>query len=171
MGNWQVRNGLDFGHTQHSKVGVPLVESIQRIVVATEVFRGQASSNSVVEHAAHCPVIDNTCVDTEANDPPRVLVHDHQNPVGSENRGLTAKQVDAPEAVFRDQTLPLWSDPDKLLNLGSDCYLATPSVVGGSRSYWGEAETGSPPTTAPAASTIGRYPTRSGSVPSPNHLR
>ena len=40
-------------------------------------------------------------MDGEADDPPRVLVHDHENPITSQNRGLAPEQVDAPPAVFR----------------------------------------------------------------------
>ena len=30
MGQWHVRNGFDFGHSEDSKIGLPLMEAIQR---------------------------------------------------------------------------------------------------------------------------------------------
>ena len=39
MGPWNVGHGLDFGHIQDSQVGLPLMKTIERIVVETEVFR------------------------------------------------------------------------------------------------------------------------------------
>jgi hypothetical protein len=38
MGQTNVGHGLDFGHIQDSQVGLPLVKTIKRIVVGTEVF-------------------------------------------------------------------------------------------------------------------------------------
>ena len=37
MGQGNVGHGLDFGHTQDSQVGLPLMKTIKRIVVGTEV--------------------------------------------------------------------------------------------------------------------------------------
>jgi hypothetical protein len=39
MGQGNVGHGLDFGHIQDSQVGLPLMKTIKRIVVGTEVFR------------------------------------------------------------------------------------------------------------------------------------
>ena len=39
-------------------------------------------------------------MDAEANDPARVLIHDHQDPVGPQRCRLTPKQINAPEAIF-----------------------------------------------------------------------
>ena len=39
MGQGNVGHGLDFGHLQDSQVGLPLMKTINRIVVGTEVFR------------------------------------------------------------------------------------------------------------------------------------
>lgn len=69
MGHRNLRNSLDFGHTPHPKVGLPLVEPVQRIVVGTEILRTRLPSNSVVEHAAHCPTVNDSGMDTEADDP------------------------------------------------------------------------------------------------------
>ena len=39
-------------------------------------------------------------MDTEANDPARVLIHDHQDPVGPQRGRLAPEQIHAPEAVL-----------------------------------------------------------------------
>ena len=39
MGQGNVGHGLDFGPIQDSQVGLPLMKTIKRIVVGTEVFR------------------------------------------------------------------------------------------------------------------------------------
>ena len=39
MGQRNAGHGLDFGHIQDSQVGLPLMKTIERIVVETEVFR------------------------------------------------------------------------------------------------------------------------------------
>ena len=39
MGQGNVGQGLDLGHIQDSQVGLPLMKTIKRIVVGTEVFR------------------------------------------------------------------------------------------------------------------------------------
>ena len=59
------------------------------------------TSNGLVEHAAQCRAVNTSGMDTEADDPPSVLVHDHQDPVSSQYRGLAPKQIDAPQTVFR----------------------------------------------------------------------
>ena len=74
---------LDFGHLQNSQIGLPLPKSIQRIVVGAEVLRHRPlASNGLIEHSAECDTVDYPGLDTESNDPARVLIHDHQDPVG-----------------------------------------------------------------------------------------
>ena len=85
MRQWNVRDGLDFCHVQYPDVGLPLVEPIQGIVIGAEEVRHPAlPSNGAVEHATKCDTIDRAGMDAEANDPARVLIHDHQNPVGTQ---------------------------------------------------------------------------------------
>ncbi len=83
MGQWNVGNGLDFCHFQYPHVGLPLVEPIKRIVIGAEVPRHPAlPSNGTVEHSTKSGTIDLSRMDPEANDPARVLIHDHKDPVG-----------------------------------------------------------------------------------------
>ena len=59
MGPRNVGHGLDFGHLQDSQVGLPLMETIKRMVVGTEVFRhGPVASSGVVEHSAKGDAVD-----------------------------------------------------------------------------------------------------------------
>ncbi len=37
---------------------------------------------------------------SEADDPPRELIHNDENPVRLQGDGLTAKQIDAPETIL-----------------------------------------------------------------------
>src|SRR5215469_18953862 len=86
MGQWNVGDGLDFCHVQYPEVGLPLVEPIKRIVIGAEEVRHPAlPSNGAVEHPTKCDTIDRAGMDTEANDPARVLIHDHQDPVGPQH--------------------------------------------------------------------------------------
>ena len=79
---------------------MPLVEPIKRIVIGAEEVRHPAlPSNCAVEHATKCDTIDHSRMDAEANDPARVLIHDHQNPVGPQHGRFAPEQIHAPEAV------------------------------------------------------------------------
>src|ERR1700682_3045566 len=47
-----VRNRLDFLHLEYSKIGLPLVESIQRIMIRAEIFGQTLPANRSMEHRA-----------------------------------------------------------------------------------------------------------------------
>ena len=82
MGQRNAGHGLDFGHIQDSKVGLPLIKTIERIVVGTEVFRDRAvASNGVIEHSAKGDTVDRAGMQAKPNDAARVLIHDDQYPV------------------------------------------------------------------------------------------
>src|SRR5215468_11937452 len=111
MGQWNVRDGLDFGHLEYPQVGLPLVEPIKRIVIGAEVPRHPAlPSNGTVEHPTKCGTIDRSRMDAEANDATRVLIHDHQDPVGPHRGRFAPEQIHAPEAVFH---VPKESQPGR----------------------------------------------------------
>jgi hypothetical protein len=55
--------------------------------------------------------INRSRMDAEANDPARVLIHDHQDPVGTQRSRFAPEQIHAPEAVFR---VPQESQPGKI---------------------------------------------------------
>src|SRR6516165_714469 len=47
-----VRNRFDFLHFEYSKIGLPLVESIQRIMIRAEVFGQTLPANRSMKHPA-----------------------------------------------------------------------------------------------------------------------
>ena len=53
MRNGDVRNRLDLSNFDHAQVGKPTVETKQRIVVGTQVFRSGLAGRGVIEHPAH----------------------------------------------------------------------------------------------------------------------
>ena len=66
-------------------IGLPLVEPTKRIVVGAEVLRQRAlTSDGAVEHPTECDTIERARLDAEPDDPARVLIHDHQDPVPGE---------------------------------------------------------------------------------------
>ena len=100
MRQWNVGDGLDFCHVQYPEVGLPLVEPIQGIVIGAEEVRHPAlPSNGAVEHPTKCDTIDRAGMDAEANDPARVLIHDHQDRVGPQHGRFAPEQIHALEAV------------------------------------------------------------------------
>jgi IstB-like ATP binding protein len=48
-----VRDRFNFRHLEYSKIGLPLMESIQRIMVGAEVFGQILPANRSLEHPAH----------------------------------------------------------------------------------------------------------------------
>ena len=83
MRHGNVWHGLNFGHLQYPQIGLPLAESIERIVVGAEMLRHcPLASNGLIEHSAERYTIDHSGMDAESNDPARVLIHDDQDPVG-----------------------------------------------------------------------------------------
>jgi hypothetical protein len=102
MRQWNIGDGLYFCHFQYPQVGLPLVEPIKRIVIGAEVPRHPALPlNGSGEHPTECGTIDRSRMDAEANDPARVLIHDHKDPVGPHRSRFAPEQIHAPEAVFR----------------------------------------------------------------------
>ena len=83
MRNRRPRNSLDFGYLQYPKIGLPLMESVQRIMIRAEVLRQTVPANGPMKHAAQRHSINGAAVDAKADDPTRVLVHDQENPMGS----------------------------------------------------------------------------------------
>jgi len=88
MGKRNVGNCLDFRHFEYSKIGLPLVEAIERIMIGAEVV-GQASpANSALEHLAECDAIHDASMDAKPDQAPGKLVHHHQNPIASQGDNL-----------------------------------------------------------------------------------
>src|SRR5215831_4902306 len=94
VGPRHVRYGLDFGHIEDSRVGLPLRKTIKRIVVGTEVFRhGAVSSKGLVKHSAKGDAVDGAAMQAKPNDATSILIHDNQNPVSAQHCRFAAKEV------------------------------------------------------------------------------
>src|SRR6267378_7490130 len=77
------------------------MEPVEWIVVGADVLRHPAlPSNGAIEHPTECDTIDFSRLDAEPNDPARVLILDHQDPVGPQRCRLAPEQIHTPEAVF-----------------------------------------------------------------------
>ena len=77
---------FDFGYLQDSQIRLPLVKSIERIVVGAEVLVCRpVASNGVIEHTAECDTVDHSGLHAKSNNPARVLVHDDQDPVSPQH--------------------------------------------------------------------------------------
>ena len=113
VGPGHVRHGLEFVDLQNPQVRPPSVRLEQRIMIGTEMARCAPPRHGGVEHAAHVGASDHTAMHADADEAPRTLVHDHQDPVAPEHDGLAAKEVHAPQrnaepaccATLRDATV------------------------------------------------------------------
>jgi len=101
MGQGNVGYGLDFRQLQYTQIGLPLVEPIEWIIVGAQVLRHPAlPSNGTVEHPTEGDTIDGSRMDAETNNPARILIHDDQDPMGSQRCRLAPEQIHAPEAFM-----------------------------------------------------------------------
>src|SRR5215472_3371830 len=88
------------------------MESIQGIIVGAEVLGHlELPSDGAVEHATECDTIDRAGMDAEPYDPPRILIHDNQHPVGTQRCRLAPEQIHTPEAVLHvaEERQPGWA--------------------------------------------------------------
>src|SRR6266850_6207567 len=72
---------FDFRHAEDSQVRLPLMESIQRIVVGAEIFLQSLASNRSIEHPAQCLAINDPGMNSESDNARSVLIHNDQHPV------------------------------------------------------------------------------------------
>src|SRR5437870_12674479 len=73
----------------------------QGIVIRTEMSRCTLPVNGGVKHAAEVGAGDGAAMHADADETTRELVHDHEHPVAPQHDRLAAKEVHAPEAVYR----------------------------------------------------------------------
>jgi len=57
-----------------------MMESMQRIMIRTQIFRNRLPSHRSIEHPAECPAIHNCGVNFESDNAPSVMVHADQHP-------------------------------------------------------------------------------------------
>ena len=84
MGPWVGWNCFDFRDAKNAEICLPLMESIQRVMVRTEVFGQTVPGNGPVEHPAQCHSMNGAAVDAEPNDATGELVHHYENPMSSQ---------------------------------------------------------------------------------------
>src|SRR5215471_2371476 len=91
---------LNLPYIQNSKVRLPLMKPVQRVVIGAEIFRQTCTSYRLLEHPRERQAIDDSALDPESNDPACVLVHDNQHPICLQGDRFTAEQVEAPQTVL-----------------------------------------------------------------------
>ena len=106
-----VRNRLDFRHLQYPKIGLPLVESIQRIMIRTEIFWQTLPANRSTETSGTAPLHPRCRGGRQTQLPPRKLVHHHQNPMCSQCCGFASEQIAAPQTILHvaEKRKPGWT--------------------------------------------------------------
>ncbi len=95
-----MRNSLNFGDLEYSKIGLPSMETEQRIIVTADVFRWTRPTNRLAKHPTEYWAIDSSCVYAKANYSTRELVHDNENLVAFKYQRFAAKQIDTPQTIF-----------------------------------------------------------------------
>lgn len=86
-----VGNRLDFRYLKDVKIGLPLMESIQRIVIRTEVFGQTAPADRLLKHPAQPRAVNDATLDAKANEATGKLVHHDQHPMGCQGGRFTAE--------------------------------------------------------------------------------
>ena len=87
---------LDGFHVEDSQIRLPLVESVQRIMVRAEVGRRRLATHRSIEHLAQRDAIHDAAVHAEAHDAPRKLVYHHEHPMRVEDGRFAPKQIKTP---------------------------------------------------------------------------
>ena len=94
-----VWNRLDFCHLEYSKIGLPLVESIQRIMIRAEVSWQTVAANRSMKHPAQRQSIHDAAVDAKPDHATRKLVYYNENPMCSQWRGFASEWITARQAM------------------------------------------------------------------------
>jgi len=77
---------LDFNYFQNTKIRLPLMKPIERIMIRTEILRkGGYTSNRLLEHPTKRRTIDHSPMNAKADDAACELVHDNEYPIGSQS--------------------------------------------------------------------------------------
>ena len=96
-----IRHRLDGFHVEDSQIRLPLVESVQRIMIRAEVGRRRLATNCSIEHLAQRGAINDAAMHAKAHDAPRTLVHHDEHPVCMEDGRFAPKQIQTPQTVLR----------------------------------------------------------------------
>jgi hypothetical protein len=90
-----------------------LMESIQRIMIRTQIFRHRLPSNRTIEHPTERYSVNDTRMNSESDNAPRVLIHNDEHPLRAQCHRFTSEQIDAVKAT----TCALLRRTDKLLSI------------------------------------------------------
>jgi len=105
-GKRHIRHSLDLGHSQYPKIGLPLMESIQGIVIRAEVLRNGLPTTGLIEHSAERPAVDNSPMNCKADDASGKLIHGFHNPDDTDasltTEAVTFRQLSANAETYRD---------------------------------------------------------------------
>ena len=87
------------------------MESIQGIVVSTEVLRRCLPANRSIEHLAQGRAINDAAPNSKTNNATRELIHHDENPMCSQRCGFTSEQIAAPQTVLdvAEEPEPGWA--------------------------------------------------------------
>jgi hypothetical protein len=86
--------------TKDTEVCFPLKELKERVVVKTEASGSCVSGGGFLEHSAERRSVDGDRLDSEANNPPRILVHYDQDPMSLEADRFSPEQIQTPETIL-----------------------------------------------------------------------
>ena len=78
-----VGHRFDFFHFEYPKIGLPLAEPIQRVMIRTEIPRQAVPTDCSLEHTAERYSVNGATVNAKSDDATGELVDHHENPMGS----------------------------------------------------------------------------------------
>jgi len=93
IGERDNRDALDLPHVKNVQVGLPGVKGEQRIVIRAQVSWPFFPNYDGVEHVGQGRAIEHPRLYAELNEPPRALIHHHEDPMALQRDGLTLKQI------------------------------------------------------------------------------
>src|SRR5215470_10414262 len=70
-------------------------------MIRTQIFRNRLPSHCSIEHPTQCAPIHDSCMNSESDNPPSVVIHHHQHPVSTQCHRFTSEQIEAVQTVFR----------------------------------------------------------------------
>src|SRR5206468_1705703 len=110
MRDWRVGHRLDLFHVEYPQIRLPLVESVQRIMVRAEVGRRRLATCRSIEHPAQPDAIHDAAMHAKADDATRALIHHDEHPVCTQEGRLASKQIETPQTVLRmtEDREPRW---------------------------------------------------------------
>ena len=94
-----MRHGLEFLNLENPQGRLPLVRLEEGIMIGAEMSWDALTVHGRVEHPAEVAARDGAGMHADAYEATGELIHDHKHPIGPQDEGFAAKEVDAPQAV------------------------------------------------------------------------